>query len=283
MSYLTDPFLVYYVPKTFLWRIANLTPWPGCTPAPTLVPSPFWVRSLSGHIKPQKPLDLNSETCTLSKREGTNMGAGSPTAPPLVPFTFLSEAATDTAQTTCTSVFFSLFKFGWVAYMLTPLWANLMSLETFCSRIWKWKKGSPWFGKRVDIKWFLHYQFNILFMVKTNKDLCTSKAMVENNFGTHTTLSPTKCIHQHYNFVISWLVAFVHCHFTDSTTSTYKCFVTKLDAPIWSTYVAQTCYPTNSKVKWSIFIFKFVIHQKLMLSWTKLIRAWKFSNPSPWK
>jgi hypothetical protein len=28
-------------------------------------------------------------------------------------------------------------------------------------------------------------------MVKTNKDLCKSKAMVENNPGTHTTLGPT--------------------------------------------------------------------------------------------
>jgi hypothetical protein len=31
----------------------------------------------------------------------------------------------------------------------------------------------------------------LFFMVKTNKDLCKSKAIAKNNLGTHTSLGPT--------------------------------------------------------------------------------------------
>ncbi len=59
--------------------------------------------------------------------------------------------------------------------------------------------------------------------------------------------------------------------------------VRKIDAPIWSWIVAHMRCQTNSKIIRSILVFKFVIQQRLMLSWTKLIKPMKLGIASPSK
>ncbi len=55
------------------------------------------------------------------------------------------------------------------------------------------------------------------------------------------------------------MATFWHGCFTYATTSPYTSPVTKIDAPIWFRDVAHMCCPTNSKAKWSIPMFKYVI------------------------
>jgi hypothetical protein len=44
----------------------------------------------------------------------------------------------------------------------------------------------------------------------------------------------------------------------------HTCFITKLDAPIWFTNVAQiSCLTNSNKTKWYVSIFKFGNQQKL--------------------
>ncbi len=78
------------------------------------------------------------------------------------------------------------------------------------------------------------------------------------------------------------MVASWHCYFINAT-SLYISFVTKIEAPIWFKDVAHMWCSTNSQARWSIPMFKFVIHQKLMFSQAVLIKAMKLLSTLPSK
>ncbi len=82
------------------------------------------------------------------------------------------------------------------------------------------------------------------------------------------------------NLVISWMATSWHYLFTNATTSPYVSLVTKTSALIQSIDVAQMCWPTNSKAKWSMSMFIFVIQRRWMLSRVVLIKALKLINAS---